>query len=291
LGVVALASAIAMSCGDSFEAAGDKGDAAVDASGGTGATSTGGSAASVATGGANGTGSGGSPGSGGAAGSGGSSGTGGALGSGGAAGSAGGTGSAGASGNAGSGGAQGAAADAGPGPERDCVANANPNSASLPDPERLQLTRGVNGEFVDTCDPSGNLIDYHCETKTICDQPPNPVCNSFQTGKVISQSFDCNGHCSNGRCNARCPAVGDPWIYESIAADGQARFKLLDGSRHYQCSLIFDRPQDPYDCRTSPTVGEVAIVASLGLTNQFCTGGQIGNIGFPNCTYSCQIVN
>jgi hypothetical protein len=275
LGLVA--AALGSACGDSFEQSGDARDGGAGTSGsaGTGSGGTNATGGTGATGGEAGSTSGGA---------GGKGATGGSTGSGGV------SGSAGASGGASGSGVVDAATDARPPLERDCTVDGGASDAIGPDPERREQTRGVNGEFVDACNSDGNLMEFFCEVKVECEEPPNPVCVSYQSGKVTSQLFDCGGKCANGECNARCPAIGDVLIYESLGDDGAAGFKFVEAPRHFQCTLLFDNPNDSYDCKTSPQIGQEVEVQSLGLSGPFCTGGAIGNIGLLNCSYACSIV-
>jgi hypothetical protein len=171
-----------------------------------------------------------------------------------------------------------------------CEENAPPTEELNPDEKKT--IEGTNGTFVDECDANGNLVEYVCDTETECGPPPNPDCDTFQTGEVIPMEFDCDGTCVDGTCVSRCPEFDD--MLEYIAVGPTVVFRNLEDSRLYSCTLIFDIGSDSYDCETDPTVGDQTVVHSLGLQTEWCTGGAIGNIGTGNpqqCTYSCSIVS
>jgi len=170
-----------------------------------------------------------------------------------------------------------------------CEENAPPTEELNPD-EKKEI-EGKNGTFVDECDANGNLVEYVCDTVTECGPPPNPDCDTFQTGEVIPMEFDCDGTCVDGTCVSRCPDFGD--MLEYIAVGPTVVFRNLEDSRLYSCTLIFDIQSDNYDCATDPAVDDQTVVHSLGLQTEWCTGGAIGNIGTGNpqqCTYSCSMV-
>lgn len=171
------------------------------------------------------------------------------------------------------------------------------------DPTTVQSVTGTNGSFSDACDGSGNLTEYLCETKMECGPGPNPACYDKQTGKVIPKTYDCNGKCNAGTCDARCPASGQQLTYESVDQEGNPVLKNSADGRRYACQLTWDNPKDAYDCVKAPFVGEKGRVASLGLSTHQCTGGEIGNIGVAiegvqpptgggqHCTYTCSITD
>jgi hypothetical protein len=145
------------------------------------------------------------------------------------------------------------------------------------DPEVRAFVRGTNGDFQDSCDPAGNLTEYSCETRRSCGLPPNPPCETWETGKVVPQSIDCNGRCVDGTCTSRCPQAGDRLVYEAV---GAANIVLENQTDHrlYVCeSLGFDKPNDGYDCGAA-IVGQEVYVVGIGMTGSFCTGGMFGNV-------------
>jgi hypothetical protein len=170
-----------------------------------------------------------------------------------------------------------------------CEENAEPTDELNPDEKKG--IEGDNGTFVDECDANGNLVEYVCDVVTECGPPPNPDCETYQTGQVIPMEFDCDGTCVDGTCVSRCPDFGD--MLEYIAVGPTVVFRNLEDSRLYSCNLIFDIQNDNYDCTNDPAVSDETVVYSLGLQTEWCTGGAIGNIGTGNpqqCTYSCSMV-
>ncbi len=174
--------------------------------------------------------------------------------------------------------------DGGPGPE---------------DPSVQDTVRGTNGVFVDSCDPSGNLVDYLCETKNVCGPGPNPGCTEVATGAVISQNVDCSGHCTDGRCDGRCPTYDQRVSFVSVGMAGAATIHNDTDGRTYACTLTFDAPNDSFDCTTGPHPGSMATITSLGLHGTYCTGKDFGSFGVmfdgvsspgnEACTYGCSI--
>jgi hypothetical protein len=165
----------------------------------------------------------------------------------------------------------------------------NPNVAAT--------TSGLNGNYRDQCDATGNLVEYVCETtwQENCFPNPDPSCRQ-ETGRVVPIAIDCAGRCQNGACSGRCPDYGDTLTYlEFDPSTGSAVLRNeVDGAR-YSCSLIFDSSSDPYNCKTNPVVGATTTIESLGLTSEFCLGTEVGNIGtaqagVQQCTYSCTLI-
>lgn len=167
------------------------------------------------------------------------------------------------------------------------------------DPSIQDTVSGTNGVFVDSCDPSGNLVDYLCETRNICGPGPNPGCTQVATGAVISQTVDCSGHCIDGRCDGRCPDFDQRVDFVSVGAAGSATIHNDTDGRAYACTLVFDAPNDAFDCMTDPHAGSTATISSLGLQAAYCTGKGFGAIGLKfdgvtpvgneACTYQCSI--
>jgi hypothetical protein len=181
----------------------------------------------------------------------------------------------------------------------DCTADAGATMIGGGDPGIADTVRGSNGTFVDACDSTGNLVDYVCETMTVCISPPNPLCQTYTTGRVVPKALNCSGHCTNGRCDGRCPATGQAFHYVAVNnTSGAATIHNDTDGRTYVCSLIFDSTQDAFDCTKGPAVGSQGTVVSLGLQGSYCTGASFGNIGVneagqpagqENCAYSCSI--
>jgi hypothetical protein len=168
-----------------------------------------------------------------------------------------------------------------------CVANAGVTSEPV-DAETKGVIRGDNGVFTDECDADGNLVEYVCETEMVCDEPPNPACESFTTGQVIAQNLDCVGTCVDGSCAARCPDFGDQVTYLTLGeADGAATFRNETDGRNYSCDLIFEGGSD---CRSESRIGSSHTIQSLGLRGGPCTGLDFGNIGLEGCSYRCDIL-
>jgi hypothetical protein len=122
----------------------------------------------------------------------------------------------------------------------------------------------------------------------------------MNTGKVVSKSYDCSGHCLNGTCSDRCPTFGDLLTYVAVdAATGAATFENQTDHRRYTCQLTFDESGDSYDCKTGPSVGLAVKMTAQGLKSSTCTGGDFGGFGIgptgalatdpPTCDYECEI--
>lgn len=166
-------------------------------------------------------------------------------------------------------------------------------------------TIGINGEFTDSCDEKGNLIEYSCEVE--CSPLGNVSCSIFTpTGIVKSHSIDCNGRCSAGACSSLCPKKGDTLTYIKLESNGDALFKNESHASDifYSCELIYDNLKDNYDCRKNPYPN--LQVSAYADTTYFSDGielcyqsksGAFGNIGindpgFPEieeCAYECSI--
>jgi hypothetical protein len=155
------------------------------------------------------------------------------------------------------------------------------------DPEERERTIGDNGTFEDTCAADGNLIEYVCETQIVCEGAPNPACTTLLTGNATEQVLNCSGHCVDGTCEARCPAVGDVIRYLSVDASGNPELSNVTDGRQYSCDLIFDAG----GC-TSIVADTERVITSLGLRGGPCTGADFGNIGTSDpqqCSYRCDI--
>ena len=195
--------------------------------------------------------------------------------------------------------ADAAVGDAPPAQVLDCVADAGVASTDPGDPSVQDTLTGTNGVFTDSCDSQGNLVDYSCETETVCGPGPTPGCSMYDTGRVVPQSIDCSGHCVNGRCDGRCPSIGQGYHFVAVGPPGAATLMNDSDGRTYACSLIYDQSGDSFDCTTGPTAGLAGSITSLGLHGGYCTGQDFGNIGVTidgvpapdgqSCTYSCSI--
>lgn len=65
------------------------------------------------------------------------------------------------------------------------------------DPQVAERFAGQNGEFVDTCDAEGNLVQYRCDWDDCSNEWD--FCGVF-TGAVDSRTVDCDGACVDGAC-------------------------------------------------------------------------------------------
>jgi hypothetical protein len=179
-----------------------------------------------------------------------------------------------------------------------------PSAVGLAADPRVQRTvQGTSQTSTDSCDADGNLVDYYCETKQTCTIPgpdPLPNCTSVNTGNVLSQAYDCSGHCVNGTCESRCPTFGDLMSYVAVdAATGSATLENQTDHRRYVCQLSFDAANDNYDCKTGPMPGAKVKMLAQGLKSSYCTGGNFGGFGVgaedavlsdpPTCDYDCVI--
>jgi hypothetical protein len=121
----------------------------------------------------------------------------------------------------------------GPAVVLDCVPDAGVASTDPGDPAVQDTLSGTNGVFTDSCDPQGNLVDYSCETATTCGPGPNPGCSMVDTGRVVPQSIDCSGHCVNGRCDGRCPSIGQGYHFVAVGPAGAATLMNDSDGRTY----------------------------------------------------------
>jgi hypothetical protein len=173
------------------------------------------------------------------------------------------------------------------------------------DPRARRTVQGTSQTSTDGCDADGNLVDYYCEAKQTCTIPPGqpdplPLCTFTNTGNVLSQTYDCSGHCLNGACEARCPTFGDLMSYVSVDAEtGSVTLENQTDHRRYACQLSFDAPNDSFDCKTGPMPGLIVKMLSQGLKSSYCTGGNFGAFGVgaeaasssgpTTCDYDCVI--
>jgi hypothetical protein len=180
-----------------------------------------------------------------------------------------------------------------------CVPDAGATASGPSDPAVPDVVSGTNGVFSDACDAQGNLVDYYCETFNVCGPGPNPSCQMYLTGRVVSQNVDCSGHCSTASCDSRCPAIGQRFHYAAVGASGAATIVNDSDGRTYACSVLYDNPNDSFSCTTGPTVGMAGTITSLGMHGSYCTGKGFGNIGVTidgvsapgneTCAYGCDI--
>ena len=120
----------------------------------------------------------------------------------------------------------------------DCVADAGVTSSDPGNPAVKDTLSGTNGVFTDSCDSQGNLVDYSCETRTVCGPGPNPDCSMFDTGRVVPESIDCSGHCMNGECDGRCPSIGQSYHFVAVGSAGAVTLGNDTDGRTYACTLI-----------------------------------------------------
>jgi len=192
-------------------------------------------------------------------------------------GGSGGSGTGGASGASTGGASTGGSSTDGGVPTVSCTADAG--ASPTPDPATRGGVSASDGTFVDECDAQGNLVEYGCETEQLCTDPPNPSCTSYETGKSSTQSFDCDGKCKEGRCEARCPEHGDQVVSKGTDASGKYVFDSAADDRDYACTLIFSG--------SGCVPGQGGVIDGLGLQTSFCTGGTFGNIQVAGCSYNC----
>jgi hypothetical protein len=182
----------------------------------------------------------------------------------------------------------------------DCVPDGAVMQPDPGDPGVQQTLSGTNGVFVDTCDAQGNLVQYSCETATTCGPGVNPGCSESTTGRVDSQNVNCSGHCAGGRCDSRCPDIGQRFHFVAVGPPGTANLANDSDGRTYACSVSFDQPSDAFDCSNGPAPGMTGAITSLGLHGTYCPGEDFGNVGVSidgasspateNCAYACGIL-
>jgi hypothetical protein len=119
-------------------------------------------------------------------------------------------------------------------------------------------------------------------------------------GVFTSTNLDCAGHCADGRCDGRCPTESQRITFTS-SSDGAGHLAIdndIDG-RSYVCTVVFDNPNDSFDCTTGPHAGLQGTVTGLGLHGDWCTGKDFGNIAVAvdgaqsptneSCAFGCGI--
>jgi hypothetical protein len=183
-----------------------------------------------------------------------------------------------------------------------CAPDAGTTSFTYADPAVPYIWTGTNGAFLDACDSSGNLTKHSCEAKLLCGPGgPNPECNDFDTGLVLTQTVDCAGHCSGGACPSRCPTFGDTMTVQTLDASGNVTLRDAVDGRRFACQLSYDQPNDGFDCIADVHVGLAGTFSSQGFSGDYCTGANIGSLGlcYPSaaacvgqhCTYGpCGVV-
>jgi len=162
----------------------------------------------------------------------------------------------------------------------------------------VSTTVGNNGSFTDTCDNSGNLIEYYCETS--CLTPyysgiggatgvQNAIaCMPQSTGKVLPGTVGCAGRCSAGHCFEWCPNFDDTATLVNVGATG-ATIRTAPGY-DLACQVLFTQPG--FDCQATNLTGTQVKVVSLGT----CSGTiSVFGTSLPNsagnqaCTFQCQV--
>ena len=200
-----------------------------------------------------------------------------------------------------SGGVNNAAVDAAPAPVAAAVVVRCAAGAPRGDfnPYDEQRTLDSDGDAVtDHCDGNGDLVSYQCEIQEVgcpggSDRGRRPIESCYvQTGRVEATTIDCDGHCEAGACAVRCPQAGDRLTYLALDAGGNPIFDSAADPRDFACRLAFDQKSDTFDCVSDPRVGDSFVVAGLGMSSSWCTGGVWGAISDAHCTYSdCQFVD
>lgn len=168
------------------------------------------------------------------------------------------------------------------------------------DPSVRHSVSGTNGTFVDTCDSSGNLVDYSCATLSACGPGPNPECTRYETGAVKSTNIDCVGTCVNGQCDGRCPMIGQQVTFTGSVSGGVIPVTNNGDGRRYSCTVAYQNSAYSFNCTSGPHAGLQMTIVSLGLGGDWCTGKQWGSFGasvdgvspagVEVCAYTCDIV-
>ena len=91
------------------------------------------------------------------------------------------------------------------------------------------------------------------------------------------------------------------YITFTSSSDGAGHLAIdndIDG-RSYVCTVVFDNPNDSFDCTTGPHAGLQGTVTGLGLHGDWCTGKDFGNIAVAvdgaqsptneSCAFGCGI--
>jgi hypothetical protein len=169
--------------------------------------------------------------------------------------------------------------------------------AGLGDGTRKQGTAvGTNGSFTDACDESGNLVEHSCElAPCISARVAVPFggtsgaggISACPTGRVVSTTIDCGGHCEDGACFGWCAEQGGQ--FEVTSVDG-TNLTMTKGDDEYSCAVVFQR--EGYDCLGQALVGRTLVVTSLGS----CTGASTTwgwddpeSAMIQECTFTCTL--
>jgi hypothetical protein len=162
-------------------------------------------------------------------------------------------------------------------------------------------TTGTNGPFTDSCDESGNLIEYSCELGPCISariaapfagrggipQGGNGGVAACPTGQVVPLTIDCDGNCKDGACFGWCAEQGGQFQVTGVEGSSLSMTKESD---EYSCTVVFQR--EGYDCTSEALVGRTLVVTSLGT----CTGGST-TFGWNDpelptqqeCTFTCSV--
>jgi hypothetical protein len=91
-----------------------------------------------------------------------------------------------------------------------------------------------------------------------------------------------------------CPHSSDEVEYLDVDnVSGDASFRNLNDGRTYDCTVVFDRSDDGFDCAADPRVGDIAVIGTANSRGGvICTGGLAIGLdvvpGFSTeCTYAC----
>jgi hypothetical protein len=154
-------------------------------------------------------------------------------------------------------------------------------------------TTGVNGSFTDSCDESGNLVEHFCEIgPCVSARVAFPAgfggTGGFEncpTGKVVSRTIDCGGHCEDATCFDWCAEQGGSF---EITGVSETTVLMTKGAYEYTCEVIFEG--DGFDCRDPSLAGRTLVVTSLGTCD-----GESTTFGWNDpesalaqeCTFTC----
>ncbi|HET9954259.1 MAG TPA: hypothetical protein VFQ61_07135 [Polyangiaceae bacterium] len=218
----------------------------------------------------------------------------------------------GSAGSAGGGGVTGTAGSSGVGGAAGASSCSDPDSSGSTYPERVRSSAlGTNGKFTDSCDASGNLVEYTCEYQTLDAQPcplpageaadpfvppgsggaapPRPFCR-VPTGRVVPMNVDCGGTCRDGACFSWCATFNDELHVVSSMA-GETAIENATRNVKYRCSVAF-QPPGAAACEGAQVVGRTLFVTSIGN----CTGTPLltvfgvssSSTSAEECAYRCQ---
>jgi hypothetical protein len=105
---------------------------------------------------------------------------------------------------------------------------------------------------------------------------------------------NCRGKEDRGACKASiitsCPAPGQELEWLCVdPTDGTTELRNASDNRIYWCDLVFDNPNDSFDCKTNTAPGLKQAITSGGNPGGSCPCESTVAIGVPNCSYDCQI--